>query len=59
MQSKLFGRLRQVDFCKFEASLAYILNSKTARVVQRDSVSFLPSKKKKIKSRWWLTSSYL
>lgn len=45
MQSKLFGRLRQVDFCKFEASLAYILNSKTARAVQRDSV-FIPALKK-------------
>ena len=33
-----------VDFCKFEANLAYLLNSRTAKAVQRDSVSPLPSK---------------
>ena len=38
------GKLRQADLCKLEASLAYILNSRTARAVQRDSVSSLPSK---------------
>jgi hypothetical protein len=28
------GRQRQVDFCKFKASLVYIINSRTARAAK-------------------------
>lgn len=34
---------RQIDLCKYKASLAYIVSSRLARATQRDSVS----KKKK------------
>lgn len=54
LQSKLFGRLRQVDFCKFEASLAYILNSRTARAVQRDCLTPSVKMKNKLKIVWEL-----
>ena len=33
------GRLRQVELCEFEASLVYIVNSRTARAIERDPVS--------------------
>jgi hypothetical protein len=33
-----FGRQKQVDLCEFRASLAYRVNSRTARTTQRNSV---------------------
>lgn len=38
----LIGRQRQVDYCEFRASLAYIESSRTARANKQITVQFLP-----------------
>jgi hypothetical protein len=43
----VLGRQRQEDLCEFEASLVYIMSSRTARAIWRDPISKEKKKRKK------------